>query len=227
MVMGWIREGGTKPTLVLIHSNGGNVLEYHALVNGLEPDQPVYAFQAKGLDGHITKDPTFEEMASNYIDELRSFQPQGPYYLGGFCLGGLLALEAAQQLTAAGQEVALVVMIQSMHPEANRFKRNTTVFQRWWYRAIWRIKLEMENLSDSGSGYIAERSRRAWEVGRARLAIPFDNRTGKKSSNPSHLPLLHIFQVFGIELRKAMEKYMPRPYGGDVLLFRASKQLPG
>src|SRR5260370_42431657 len=104
-------------------------------------------------------------MASNYINELRRFQPQGLYYLGGFCLGGLLALEAAQQLTAAGQEVALVVMIQSMHPEASRFKSNITVIQQWWYRAIWRIMLEMENLSNSGSGYIAERSRPAWEVG--------------------------------------------------------------
>ncbi len=222
-----IRQGGSKPSLFLMHSHGGNVLEYHALVNGLEPDQPLYAFQAKGLDGNITKDPTFEEMASNYIDELRSFQPQGPYYLGGFCLGGLLALEAAQQLTAAGQEVALVVMIQSMHPEANRFKRNTTVFQRWWYRAIWRIKLEMENLYQRGDGYIAERSRRAWEVGRARFAIALDNRNGKKPSNPSQLPLLYIFEALRIELRKAMEKYVPRPYGGDVLLFRASRQLPG
>jgi thioesterase domain-containing protein len=85
----------------------------------------------------------------------------------------------------------------------------------------------MENLSHGGSGYIAERSRRAWEVGRARFAIAFDNRSGKKSSNPSQLPLLYIFEALGIELRKAMEKYMPRPYGGDVLLFRASKQLPG
>jgi amino acid adenylation domain-containing protein len=222
-----IRQGGSKPPLFLMHSHGGNVLEYHPLVNGLDSDQPVYAFQAKGLDGHITKDPTLEEMASDYIDELRSFQPHGPYYLGGFCLGGLLALEAAQQLTAAGQEVALLVMIQSMHPEASRFKRNTTILQQWWYRAIWRIMLEMENLSHRGPGYIPERSRRAWEVSRARFAIAFNHLTDQHPADPSKFPLLYIFEALGIELRKAMVKYVPRQYGGDVLLFRAGRQLSG
>ncbi|MGB8495404.1 MAG: amino acid adenylation domain-containing protein [Candidatus Acidiferrum sp.] len=222
-----MRQGGSKPPLYLMHAHGGNVLEYHPLVNELEPDLPVYAFQAKGLDGHFTKDPSVEELASDYIKELRSFQPQGPYYLGGFCLGGLLALEAAQQLTAAGQEVALVVMIQSMPPEARLFKPGTTVFQRWWYRATTRIKLEMENLSHRGKGYLAERGRRVWDVGRTRIAIAFDKWTGGKHTDPSQRPMLYVFEALGIELKKALEKYVPRAYGGDVLLFRASRQLTG
>jgi amino acid adenylation domain-containing protein len=222
-----IRQGGSKPILYLMHAHGGNVLEYHTLANRLEPDQPVYAFQAEGLDGHIAKDPTLEEMASHYVDELRSFQPQGPYFLGGFCLGGLLALEVAQQLRAAGHEVALVIMIQSRHPEASHFKPGTTIFHQWWYRAAARIKLEMENLSHRGSGYIPERCRRGWDVGCARAAIALDNWTGKRPAEPSKLSLMYIFEAIRIELLKAMVKYVPRPYGGDVLLFRASKQLSG
>lgn len=203
------------------------MLEYHALASLLESDQPVYAFQSRGLDGHIVKDLSLEEMASAYIEELRSFQPKGPYYLGGFCLGGLLALEAAQQLTAAGQEVALLVVIQSMHPDARRFKPSATVFHRCWYRASKRINLEMENLSYRGKGYVAQRFRYAWDVFRAKAALTFDKMTGKGPVDPSRLPAQYIFQAIGHENKKAMNKYMPRPYAGDVVLFRASKQLRG
>ena len=222
-----IRPGGSKPPLFLMHAHGGNVLEYHPLVNLLEPDQPVYGFQARGLNGHIVKDSSLEAMASAYLDELRSFQPEGPYFLGGFCLGGLLALEAAQQLTAAGQEVALVIVIQSMHPDASRFKPTTTVFHRWWYRTTKRINLETENLSYRGKGYVVERLRYAWDVARAKAAIAFDNMTGKDSTDPSRLPVQYVFEALANENKKAMKKYVPRPYAGDVVVFRASKQLSG
>jgi len=222
-----IRTGGSKPPLFLMHAHGGNVLEYHALVNRLEPDQPVYAFQARGLDGHIVKDSSVEEMASAYLEELRAFQPEGPYFLGGFCLGGLLALEAAQQLTAAGQEVALVVLIQSIHPESMGFKPGINVFRRWWYRATKRINLELENLSHRGKGYIVERCRHLWNRARARTAIAFDNMTHKEAPDPTRLRMNYVLESLAIEHQKAMAEYVPRPYGGDVLLFRASKQLSG
>ena len=222
-----LRADGSKPPLFLMHAHGGNVLEYHLLVRGMEPDQPVYAFQASSPDGQAVKDLTVEEMASAYIDELRAFQPQGPYFLGGFCFGGLLALEAAQQLAAAGHEVALVVIIQSVHPDARRFKRNATAFHRWWYHATTRIRLEMEYLSQKGKGYVRERCQRVWDFGRARTAIAIDRMTGNQPADPSRLPTLYIYEALGIEHKKAMEKYVPRPYGGDVLLIRASKQLSG
>ncbi len=222
-----IRTGGSKPPLFLMHAHGGNVLEYHALLNRLEPDQPVYAFQARGLDGHVVKGSSVEEMASAYLDELRSFQPEGPYFLGGFCLGGLLALEAAQQLTAAGQEVALVVLIQSIHPDSMGFKPGINVFHRGWYRATKRINLELENLSYRGKGYIAERCRHAWNRARSRTAIAFDNMTHKEAPNPSRMSMHNTLEALAMEHQKAMAKYVPRPYGGDVLLFRASKQLSG
>ena len=199
-----IRSGGSKPPLFLMHAHGGNVLEYYPLVNRLEPDQPVYALQARGLDGHIVKDSSLEEMASAYLDELRSLQPEGPYFLGGFCFGGLLALEAARQLTAAGQEVALVVLIQSMHPDSMRFKPGTTAFHRWWYRATKRINLEAENLSYRGKGYIVERCRHLWNRARARTAIAFDNMTHKEPADPSRLPMNYVLEALGIEHQKAI-----------------------
>jgi amino acid adenylation domain-containing protein len=222
-----IRPAGSKPPLFLIHAHGGNVLEYHHLVNGLDPDQPVYAFQSRGLDGQITKDSSIEKIATAYIEELRSFRPEGPYYLGGFCFGGLVALEAALQLTAAGQDVAPVIIIQSMHPEAMLFKQEITAPQRWWYRMKQRIDVELENLSHQGKGYIPERLRRAWDMARTRAAMAFDKMTGKQPADPSKLSMLYIFESLSIAHKKAMKEYVPREYRGDVILFRGSKQLGG
>jgi aspartate racemase len=222
-----VRTGGSKPPLFLMHAHGGNVLDYHPLVNHLESDQPVYAFQARGLDGNIIKDATLEEMAAAYVAELRSFQPEGPYFLGGFCLGGLLALEAAEQLTAAGQKVALVILVQSIHPEAMDFKPNTHAFKRLWYQMVKRTSLELENLSHGRKGYVLERFLHLWDVVRVRTSIAYQNMTGKNLSMSPELSKLFFFEALGVEHKKAMDTYRPAPYGGDVVVFRASKQLAG
>jgi amino acid adenylation domain-containing protein len=222
-----VRTGGSKPPLFLMHAHGGNVLDYHPLVNHLESDQPVYAFQARGLDGNLIKDATLEEMAAAYVAELRSFQPEGPYFIGGFCLGGLLALEAAEQLTAAGQKVALVIMVQSIHPEAMDFKPQTPAFKRLWYQMRKRASLELENLSNGRKGYLRERLLHLWDVVRVRTSIAYQNMTGKQLSMSPELSKLYFFEALGVEHKKAMDTYRPAPYNGDVLVFRAGKQLAG
>jgi aspartate racemase len=68
---------------------------YYPLANRLDKDQPVYALQARGLDGNIPKNESLEQIASAYLKEIRTLQSDGPYLLGGFCFGGLVALEAA------------------------------------------------------------------------------------------------------------------------------------
>jgi thioesterase domain-containing protein/acyl carrier protein len=222
-----VRPGGSKPPLFLMHSHGGNVLEYYPLVSHLDLDQPVFALQARGLDGHIVKGQSLEQMAAAYLLEVRSLQPAGPYFLGGFCFGGLLALEAARQLTAAGEEVALVVMMQTMRPEAVRFVSATSSLQRWWYQATKRIDLERENLSHRGNGYFFERSRRVWDVAWARFAIALDNLKSNGNHRRKDPSMAYILEALGVEHDKVFEQYQPRSYDGDVVLFRASKQLRG
>ena len=222
-----IRAEGSRPPLFLMHSHGGNVLEYYPLAMQLGPDQPVYALQARGLDGKIEKDRTLEEMAARYLDEIRTIQPEGPYFLGGFCLGGSLALIAAQHLLEAGQEVPLVILIQTTHPFAVSFKPEITRFQRVWNIGRKRLDLEWENLSYHGVKHIVERVRHIWNRAGARAAIFFDRLAEKETDEPSRLSMNYILEVLGIEHEKALRKFSPRPYGGDVLLFRASKQLAG
>ncbi len=218
---------GSRPPVYLMHAHGGNTLEYHTLANLLGPEQPVYALQARGLNGRIVCDPSIEEMASTYVEEIRSMQPEGPYYLGGFCFGGLLALEAAQQLTAAGEQVPLLVMIQTTHPRAMRFREEIPMLQRWGHMAAKRLSLELENLSYRGAGYISERLRFAWDRARATAALAQLPEPVNGSRDFSHLPMQCILDQLAKEHSKAVRKYEPRRYDGDVLLFRASRQLRG
>jgi len=220
-----LQPGGSKPPIFLIHSHGGNVLEYYPLANALGKDQPVYALQARGLDGNIVKNESLEDIATAYLKEIRSLQPDGPYILGGFCFGGLVALEAAQQLQAAGQKVKLVVMVQTTHPEAQAFAPDSGAAHRLWSRATKRIDLERENLSHRGSGYFGDRLRRAWDVLSARTQIAMgksssngSNGNGQKSENS----MAYNLEILGMEHDRAFDNYAPRPYHGDVLLFRAS-----
>jgi thioesterase domain-containing protein len=212
--------------LFLIHSHGGNVLEYYPLANHLDKDQPVYALQARGLDGNIPKNESLEQIASAYLKEIRTLQSEGPYFLGGFCFGGLVALEAAQQLQAAGQKVALVVMIQTTHPGVPAFAPGSSSANRWWHRAAKRIDLERDNLLQRGFGYFGDRLRRTRDVMQARTQIAFDkimsNGNGQKTR-----AMAYILELLGMEHDRAFVNYVPQPYNGDVLLFRASKQLPG
>jgi aspartate racemase len=222
-----LQPGGSKPPLFLIHSHGGNVLEYYPLANHLDKDQPVFALQARGLDGNIPKNESLEQIASAYLKEIRTLQSEGPYFLGGFCFGGLVALEAAQQLQAAGQKVALVVMIQTTHPGAPAFAPGSSSAERWWHRAAKRIDLERDNLLQRGFGYFGDRLRRTRDVMQARTQIAFDKKTSNGNGSKTRASMAYILELLGMEHDRAFMNYVPRPYHGDVLLFRASKQLPG
>jgi amino acid adenylation domain-containing protein len=222
-----IRPGGSKPPLFLMHSHGGNVLEYLPLANYFDADQPIYALQAQGMDGQIVPNRTLEQMAALYLEEVKSLQPEGPYFLGGFCFGGLMALEAAQQLTAKGEEVALVVMIQTTHPSYVHFKPDLSPIHSFWSRVSKRMNLERENLRFRGASYLQERSRRMLEVATARTAIGIDKLRGNGHSRLETASMTYILECLGIEHDRAFENYVPSPYKGDVLLFRANRQLPG
>ncbi|MHB8383560.1 MAG: type I polyketide synthase [Candidatus Binataceae bacterium] len=105
-----IQPNGTKPPLYLVHGIGGSVLGFRELVGYLDADQPIY-----GIEYSVSRSSSallrMEDLAAHYLAEIRKFQPNGPYHLLGYSFGGLLALEIAQQLHAAGQRVGMLGMI--------------------------------------------------------------------------------------------------------------------
>jgi amino acid adenylation domain-containing protein len=108
-----IQPAGSRPTFFCVHGGGGNVLLFRELARHLGSDYPFYGLQSRGLDGKSKYLTTVHEMASVYLQEIRKLQPEGPYYLGGFCMGGLVAYEMAQQLRAQGQQTNLLALFET------------------------------------------------------------------------------------------------------------------
>ncbi|MGH8890406.1 MAG: amino acid adenylation domain-containing protein [Acidothermaceae bacterium] len=103
-----IKTSGSRQPLFGIHGGYGTILHFHPLSQFLDPEQPFYGLQQRGLYGDSTPQGRVEEMAATYLEELRDVQPQGPYHLLGYCFGGLVAFEMAHQLRRAGEEVAFL-----------------------------------------------------------------------------------------------------------------------
>lgn len=110
-----LRSGGERPPLFLLHPIGGTVFCYLALARHLTA-RPLYAVQSPGLDDAGEAEVTVPALARRYLELLRAAQPHGPYHLGGWCFGGVVAYEVARQLRAAGDEVAELVLFDSRAP---------------------------------------------------------------------------------------------------------------
>ncbi|MFI0982037.1 amino acid adenylation domain-containing protein [Streptomyces sp. NPDC021093] len=115
-----LRAGGTRPPLFAVHPGGGLGWCYSGLARHLDRDRPLYALQARGLDGNGELPGSVPEMAADYLRLIREVQPVGPYHLLGWSFGGTVAHELARQLQEAGEEVALLAMLDS-HP-TGRFR---------------------------------------------------------------------------------------------------------
>lgn len=108
-----IRAQGSKRPFFLMHPVGGNVLCYLELARAFDQERPIFGLQAAGLNGEQEPFTSIEEMATTYVQALQALQPTGPYLIGGWSMGGLIALEVAQQLQRQGQEIALLTIIDS------------------------------------------------------------------------------------------------------------------
>jgi amino acid adenylation domain-containing protein len=108
-----LKPNGNKVPLFIVHGANHNVLIYKNLADNLDDDQPVYALQAKGLSGEVEPHKSVEEMASHYISEIKTINPEGPYALGGFSFGGIIAFEMAKQLKAEGKKVKILALFDS------------------------------------------------------------------------------------------------------------------
>jgi amino acid adenylation domain-containing protein len=112
-----IQPYGSLPPFFAVPGVGGNVLGYSALSHLLGPDQPFYAFQSQGLDGKTKPFTSIEEMATHYIREMQTVQPKGPYFIGGGCIGGVIAYEMGQQLYKAGEKVQALILMETWPPQ--------------------------------------------------------------------------------------------------------------
>jgi len=108
-----IQPAGSRRPLFFVHPINGEVLCYAELARQVGTDQPCYGLRASAAADRAEADISIEQMARDYIRDLRATQPQGPYALAGWSMGGVIAFEMAQQLRRQGSDIGLLLLIDS------------------------------------------------------------------------------------------------------------------
>lgn len=201
-----IQPNGSKPPLFCIHPVGGNVLDYYHLANYLGREQPVYGLQAQGLTGIQEPLRCVEDMANHYIQEIRTIQPKGPYFLAGYSFGGVVAFEMAQQLHAQGQKVALLGLFDVSSPILEPTHSSILKF----------IKHHLSNLKQlkrqERQKYVKDWLRSHFQGG------TYKDELMSELSEPGY-----DFRVLDTN-SQAQKNYQPQVYPGTATLFRANLQ---
>jgi len=209
-----IQPNGSGPPLFLVHGAGGNVLLYRSLAEHLAPDYPLYGLQSRGLNGKSDPLATIEEMAIEYLREIRTIQRKGPYYLGGYCMGGTVAYEMAQILNHEGEAVALVAMMDTY----NFSLTSTTSFASFLFQ---KLRFHLGNFARLHPremvDYVIEKMRVARD---GELANLMSSMRGSKKVEGVNSAVSGIEVSVQAVNDYAADHYLPKPYPGRLTLFK-------
>lgn len=216
-----------RPAFFCVHGLGGGVIDYLPLAHALGTDRPFYGLLARGLDGVSPIDTSIEGMAAHYVRAVKDFQPQGPYHLGGYCFGGIVAFEMARQMTAAGDEVALVAILEGYAPIGET--QRDSIWREWQMAAnfVRTLPYWIRDYLQLGSMARQVRTRRIRQVVRKRLKrlvgvtveLDVTDMFDATPSRPAQLQKVLESHV------AAARRYAPAPYAGRVVLFRTGQRL--
>jgi aspartate racemase len=190
-----LQTGGSKPTFFFVHGLGGTVMRFHELALRMVPDQPFYCFQAQGMDGKLPCLDRIEDMAALYLEHLRGAQPHGPYFLGGYSFGGLVALEMARRLAETQEEVRALILVDTYLPVA---RKGQSLLGKFFGLS-----------TEQKLAYLKKRS--------TRYARGIKRRIDAISLPQSIKAVRKACAV-------AEKQYLPQVYGGRVVLFRAGEK---
>ncbi len=181
----------------------GNVLNLRHLAQLIGNDRPFYGLQARGLYGDHKPHETFEDMAVDYIKEIKTVQPEGPYILGGFSGGGITAYEIAKQLKAAGEEVAELIFLDTPLPYNDPLS------------SVDRMSIHWQRVQTKGLAYFSEwaKNRYQWELNK------FRKRFGEVEES-GETPAEFKSGVMELAFYQALSRYQTEALDIDAKLFR-------
>jgi amino acid adenylation domain-containing protein len=210
-----IKASGTLPPIFCVHARGSNLVRYHALANLLGPDQPFYGLQSTGLEGKRGDYVPIEEMAAEYIQAIRTIQPEGPYNLAGWSFGGIVAFEMAQQLVAKGETVGMLGLIDTFFPgrPAHFMRRAAPGTPLWKFDLYW------------GELLFAARGEHLKRIAGVLTSAAQKAKSVMRSARKKVKRELTLTQMLA-EIEKANFRaeraYTPKPFPGRVTLFWCS-----
>ena len=213
-----IRPQGSLVPIYVIHGIGLNLLNFQSLVAYMNPEQPIYGLQARGLDGTEAPLDNMETIAATYLAEVLAQNPTGPYALAGYSFGGYVAYEMARQLKATGREVKMVGMfdtnaqelVTARSPVVRLVKKAARQFpkMRWIVGSL--LKRPTQTIRYQRDYVLRQVNQLLCAVG---LAQP------KPETDVEYLN--HIIEKHEI----AYKNYVLQPYDGTLDLFRATDRL--
>jgi phthiocerol/phenolphthiocerol synthesis type-I polyketide synthase E len=216
-----VQPNGSRIPFFCMHGAGGNVLIYRELSKLLGDDQPFYGLQSQGLDGTAPPLGRIEDMAAVYVKEIRRFRPSGPYMIGGYCMGGTIAYEVAQQLRAQEQEVALLALFDTMDwskiPPLNAWNKGYIACEKLMFHVANFSRLNSQGRSEFLSEKV-QALRNRIPVWRGMLQATFGKSTDGISSES-----VILGQIWKANDRACLA-YKPAPYSGILTDFRPMKQ---
>jgi 3-oxoacyl-(acyl-carrier-protein) synthase/thioesterase domain-containing protein len=186
-----------------VHGAGGNVLNFRDLSHAMGSSQPFYGLQARGIDGVLAPRESIDSMASAYLEEVRALWPDGPYLLGGYSGGGLIALEMARRITDSKGPSVFLALIDTLHPKM-------PIRKMTFARRVERARLE-------GLAYFRTAWARSRERGHTRRRLAEAARlVARGEPVPTELRDVWLTRSF----QAAVEQYRPLPWSGRAILFR-------
>jgi thioesterase domain-containing protein len=211
--------GGDKAPFFCVHPMFGVVFPYLELAHHLDNDRSFYGLQPLGLDGKSTPLNEIEAIAAYYIQAMQTLQPQGPYFLGGWSFGGLVAFEMAQQLTQLGEAVACLAILDTPAPSHKLSFCQSLKFLLG--TALWSTLPFLLHYGDLAS--------QRWQVHHSWLARWQWSALGRLISEESRLQLFDESAIRSIlpivyANSQAAYRYLPKPYSGQITLFKAAEQ---
>ncbi len=120
-----LQPEGTKRPFFCVHPASGTVGVFLDVAQMIDRDRPFFAFQPPGMDAECEPFFRVRELASGYVRQMRKVQPHGPYTLGGWSAGGLIAFQMAHDLRTSGERVALLALCDTVNNELFRSLRYT------------------------------------------------------------------------------------------------------
>ncbi len=211
-----LASGGDQAPLFCVHPVGGDLRCYRQVARCLQGDWPVWGLRARGLDSGTTAHASLDEMISDYLQAIRNFQPDGPYYLAGWSSGGLFAYEMAVRLRLADAEIGGLVLIDTPKPsifrdvdlgDNARFLFDLVNFSNWFAGAQMRVEYEqLRKQTDAQSIDTVLQEAKRHHV----LAV---------DASPNHLR--RLVDVCKHHVRLILE-YQPEPYDLPVHFIRPS-----
>ncbi len=208
-----MKSGEEGPPLFVIPGAPGSALQLGQVVSKISEPIPVYAIKPKGSDGVEAPLETIEAMAEHCIEHILSVRRQGPYFLTGYSLGGVVAFEIARRLAAAGHDVPLLLLLDSYPNERSWSLRcHVNVLASGLLRAAG--ELRMRRASEMAH-YLGERCRGLLQyVSRAAIARATQDSLEDVAPN-----LRRVYAA----TERAASRYRPGCYDGRILFFQASK----